>query len=84
MDHCTSARVTETPASTSIVRTGCEAIDTSLVNDDYVLLNVNAPLQLGGRSDDSNYPSGVSRQGFTGCIKNFWHNGLVGIHEMNR
>jgi len=45
---------------------------------DKVLININAPLQLGGRSNlKIGYPQNVLKNGFNGCIKNLIHNGEV-------
>ena len=77
LDHCSRAMVTEDEVNTSSDFTNCEAVDDTLILDDFILLNVNTPLQLGGRRENINYPPGLTKQGFTGCIKNFWHNGLV-------
>lgn len=44
------------------------------------LLNVNTPLQLGGRATDHRtpaYPPGVYKYGFKGCIKELQHNGKL-------
>ena len=75
VDHCDTAMVTENINTSFSDRSSCEAFGTA-PGDDYIL-NVNAPVQLGGRGDSYNYPSGLTRQSYNGCMKNLWHNGMV-------
>ena len=75
IDHCDSAAVNENIDISSSDRSSCEALGTA-PGDDYIL-NVNTPVQLGGREDGYNYPSGLTRQSYKGCLKNLWHNGMV-------
>jgi len=57
-------------------RRACELVTET--PGDGRMLNVNGPLQLGGKSNQrTKYPGGVLRDGFNGCIKNFFHNGQV-------
>lgn len=57
-------------------RRACEAASETPGEGKYI--NVNTPLQLGGRSNVKvKYPQHVMRDGFQGCIKNFIHNGQV-------
>ena len=62
------------PTSDSIVddRSICEV--TGSTPGENLFLNVNAPLQLGGRYTVPNLPSGISTAKFNGCVKNLKHN----------
>jgi len=78
VDRCRSAVIdeSETDQTSSQDRRPCEVV--SHTPGHSTLLNINAPLQLGGRSNHKvKYPDGVTRQGFDGCIKNLYHNGQV-------
>ena len=78
VDRCRSAEVVENDAvqKSDEDRRACEA--NSETPGDAKYLNVNTPLQLGGRSNNKLlYPHHVTRHGFKGCIKNFIHNGQV-------
>ena len=47
-----------------------------------VLLNVQSLLQLGGRyptKSPPSFPTGVPTKGFKGCLKNLFHNSIVGV-----
>ena len=47
-------------------------------------ININTPLQLGGRSNsDITFPDNVLQEGLNGCIKNLMHNGEVGIQSIS-
>ncbi|XP_071179939.1 neural-cadherin-like isoform X3 [Mytilus edulis] len=39
-----------------------------------MFLNVNAPLQLGGRQSQPNLPAGITNNKFNGCVRNLRHN----------
>lgn len=57
-------------------RRACEAL--SEVPGDRQFVNINAPLQVGGRANHGvKYPQNVLRDGFYGCIKNLFVNGEV-------
>ena len=78
VDRCTSAVVAESETQQTSVqdRRPCEVI--SQTPGYSTLVSVNAPLQLGGRSNPKvRYPDSVIRDGFDGCIKNLYHNGQV-------
>ena len=76
IDHCSSAPVNETINWSTEDRSKC-AFKTTAPGDRF-LLSVSSAVQLGGRiSLTSSYPSGLSKSGFQGCIKNFFHNGEV-------
>ena len=78
VDRCKSAVVmeSETGRTSSQDRRACEVL--SQTPGHSTLVSVNAPLQLGGRSDVKvKYPDNVIRDGFDGCIKNLYHNGEV-------
>lgn len=78
VDSCDDALVIENEnAQTSFEeRHACEGTAETLGDNKYI--NVNAPLQLGGRSNhDSAFPLDVMKEGFKGCIRNFMHNGEV-------
>lgn len=78
VDQCKSAVIYENENDQTSIedRAPCEAIaDTE---GDNMYLNVNSPLQLGGRSNPFiTKPDNVLMQGFHGCIKNLIHNGEV-------
>ncbi|KAK3086712.1 hypothetical protein FSP39_022355 [Pinctada imbricata] len=60
-------------------RRPCEASGSTLGRNKY--LNVNHMLQMGGRYDVLEYPPGLTRRRFDGCIRNFIHNGeLYDLH----
>ena len=78
VDRCNSAVIvkSETEQTSSQDRRACEVI--SQTPGHSTLVSVNAPLQLGGRSNlKVKHPDGVVRDGFDGCIKNLYHNGQV-------
>lgn len=78
IDRCEAATVTETDIDHSSTedRRACESV--AETPGDGRMLNVNGPLQLGGKSNTrTKYPNGLLRDGFNGCIKNFFHNGQV-------
>jgi len=76
LDRCDSATVLQSHEASIEDRRPCEAVGETPGDADYV--NVNLPLQLGGRMRPAaDYPSHVARDGFHGCIKNFVHNGQV-------
>ena len=77
VDSCQSSDVSEAVLSTSDDRKACESSATA--PGEKFLLNVNSPLQLGGRSNPSaNYPTGLTASGFQGCMKDLEVNGMVG------
>jgi len=85
VDRCESAGVideSETGQTSSHDdRRPCELISTTPGHS--TIINVNAPLQLGGRSNFKvRYPDNVIRDGFNGCIKNLRHNGLVSSFKL--
>ena len=63
-------------------RSACEVIAETPGDNKYI--NVNTPLQLGGRSKATTvtYPRNVMDLGFDGCVKNLIHNGQVGARLM--
>ena len=77
--------VSQTGRTLSQDRRPCEVV--SQTPGLSTLVSVNAPLQLGGRSNVKvthpdvkvMYPDSVIRDGFDGCIKNLYHYGQVGI-----
>ena len=75
VDYCKVAEIIENINSTYEDRSACE-VDMQTASD-YFLLNVNTPLQLGGRRTNPNYPPDITLEGFNGCIKNLRHNGKV-------
>ena len=80
VDQCESAVIQENENSQTSHhdKRPCEAKGETPGNNKY--LNVNTPLELGGRSTPFvSYPRDVTDQGFKGCIKNVIHNGEVGI-----
>ena len=75
VDHCADPDIEENIANSTEDRSKCEA--KGEMGGEHFLLNVNTPLQLGGRANPSvNYPSSLGGS-YTGCIKNLRHNGLV-------
>lgn len=44
-----------------------------------MFLNVNAPLQLGGRQSQPNLPAGITNNKFNGCVRNLRHNNEVSL-----
>ena len=72
IDHCSNAPYDETLNSYSMDRSLCEA--SGRVPKERFLLNVAAPLQLGGRSDAS-FNADLKRNSFSGCVRNLIHNG---------
>ena len=78
VDRCKSAVTveSETGRTSSQDRRPCEVV--AQTPGISTLVSVNAPLQLGGRSNVKvKYPDNVVRDGFDGCIKNLYHNGQV-------
>ena len=76
MDNCDDAHITEQESTQTSAedRAACEFVAETLGENKY--LNLNTPLQLGGRSSPySNSPIDVMTKGFKGCIRNFIHNG---------
>jgi hypothetical protein len=51
-------------------RSKCEVIGST--PGENMFLNVNAPLQMGGRY--TNVPSGITTNKFSGCVRNLRHN----------
>lgn len=83
VDRCEITSVMENEnVQTSVEdRRACEASSETPGENKYI--NVNTPLQLGGRSNIKvKYPPNVHKEGFHGCIKNFIHNGEVGIDSV--
>ncbi|XP_061183428.1 neural-cadherin-like [Saccostrea echinata] len=79
VDHCLSA---DSSDGQDQDRTPCES--SGLTRGENIFLNVNAPLQMGGRYVDTNYPSGVSNEKFKGCVRNMRHNGeLYNLYTKN-
>lgn len=76
VDHCRVSTVTETIESSVADRRACEVIGES--TGESFLLNLYAPLQLGGRSVETNYPREIQGD-YEGCIKNLWVNGQVRV-----
>jgi len=74
VDHCSNANYVETLNSFSMDRSLCEA--SGYVPKEKFLLNVAAPLQLGGRSDTS-FNANLKTTSLTGCVRNLQHNGEV-------
>ena len=74
VDHCESSIVDESINGTSEIRTSCESSHT-YINGDQFLLNVNTPLEVGGKS--TSYPGGITTTGFNGCLKNLRYNDKV-------
>ena len=78
VDQCRSAEIDESEMrqKSQQQRRWCETQATTPGASHY--LNVHTPLQLGGRSDAGyDFPMGVQKRGFHGCVKNFRHNGEV-------
>jgi len=81
VDHCSSAVLDETIASSIEDRSRCDFTET--VPGDMVLL-APMPVQLGGRiSPRTRYPPGLTSVGFVGCMKNLIHNGEVRLIPMS-
>ena len=79
VDFCKSAYMYENENDGDSIedRLPCEA--KTRTPGDNKFINVNTPLQLGGRSSPFvSYPLDVMVQGFDGCVKNLIHNGEVG------
>lgn len=76
VDRCLAAKVTVNDHSSSEDRRPCEAVGQTPGESE--ILNVVAPLQLGGRMHHSaHYPAHAGRESFNGCIKNLFHNSQV-------
>jgi hypothetical protein len=78
VDRCEAASIAENDAAQTSVedRRACEAASETPGEGKYI--NVNTPLQLGGRSNPrTKSPQHVAKDGFSGCIKNLIHNGEV-------
>ena len=77
VDHCSVGAVNENINSSAEDRQACS--DTKTSTGERFLLNLNTPLELGGRSKPAvNYPSNL-QPGINGCIKNLMYNGMVGV-----
>lgn len=74
VDHCKDAIVEENIENSTESDNGCK-ISTDLKLSRNYLDNIN-PFQLGGRKSTS-YPSGITKNGFNGCMKNVRHNGVL-------
>ncbi len=78
VDDCSSATINENEYDGTFEedRAPCETERTTPGENRFI--NVNTPLQLGGRSNPNiAFPSNVMEQGFDGCVKNLVHDGLV-------
>ncbi|XP_048742923.2 neural-cadherin-like isoform X4 [Ostrea edulis] len=79
VDHCLSA---DSQDGENQDRTACE--NSGSTRGEHIFLNVNAPLQMGGRYISPAYPAGVSNQKFKGCVRNMRHNGeLYNLYTKN-
>ncbi len=80
VDQCKSAVIYENENDQTSIedREPCEVVE--VTNGDNIYINVNTPLQLGGRSNPFiAFPENVILQGFDGCVKNLMHNGEVSL-----
>ncbi len=78
VDECRAAVVQENENDQTFEedRAPCEVERSTPGENKY--LNVNSPLQLGGRSNPVvSFPKNVLPVGFDGCIKNLIHDGEV-------
>ena len=81
VDRCKMAQVNEDSQSSYADFSACQAEGETKGENKYI--NVNAPLQLGGRKEkDIRYPENVISQGFDGCIRNLMHDGWVGLYTL--
>eukprot|EP00105_Crassostrea_gigas_P039530 XP_019923678.1 PREDICTED: neural-cadherin-like [Crassostrea gigas] len=79
VDHCLSADNVEGEDQD---RSPCET--SGLTRGENIFLNVNAPLQMGGRYVAPSYPTGVTSEKFKGCVRNMRHNGeLYNLYTKN-
>ena len=82
VDDCKAATIEENEYDQTFDedRAPCEVERTTPGENKFV--NVNTPLQLGGRSNTNiEFPDSVSDKGFYGCIKNLIHDGEVGRYQ---
>lgn len=80
VDHCKVAGMVESEGSQPSTedRRACEAVSETPGENKYI--NVNTPLQLGGRlNPKAKFPQNVIKDGFNGCIKNLIHDGRVSV-----
>ena len=78
VDDCKSATIEEDEYDQTFDedRAACEIERTT--PGENIFINVNTPLQLGGRSNPNvEFPVDVRDVGFDGCIKNLIHDGEV-------
>ena len=76
VDACRNAIIDENLEESTLNTDACK-VSGELPQDDF-LLDVMTPLEVGGRSHPNiNYPTDITGQGFTGCIKNIRVNGQV-------
>ncbi len=76
VDSCRNAVINENLTDSSLDTSACKV--TGELPGDNFLLDVIAPLEVGGRSNPNiGYPPGINDQGFDGCIKNLRVNGEV-------
>ena len=70
VDYCKDIQ----PTTDSIVedRSPCEM--TKSTPGENKFLNINGPLQLGGRYTTPNLPAGITTNKFDGCVRNLKHN----------
>jgi hypothetical protein len=78
IDHCLDAVIYDTEP-VKMDRNRCENISQIPLHSE--LLNVNAPLQIGGISHHSIAQNSHTTQGFTGCIRDLTHNSY--IYDLN-
>ncbi|XP_013408639.1 neural-cadherin isoform X2 [Lingula anatina] len=79
VDNCENAQVVENDGNTSTEDTRLCAAEGETPGENK-FINVNLPLQLGGRQNP-NFPAEVTSGGFDGCVKNLIHNGeLYDLH----
>ena len=82
VDDCKAATIEENEYDQTFDedRAPCEVERTTPGENKFI--NVNTPLQLGGRSNTNiEFPDSVSDIGFDGCIKNLIHDGEVGRYH---
>ena len=80
VDDCKAATIEENEYDQTFDedRAPCEVERTTPGENKFV--NVNTPLQLGGRSNTNiEFPDSVTDTGFDGCVKNLIHDGEVGV-----
>ncbi|CAD5119447.1 unnamed protein product [Dimorphilus gyrociliatus] len=74
VDNCKDASVDENIDNSTENDSGCKSFKDVITSRSY--LDNNNPLQLGGRKS-VNFPAGIVKNGFNGCMKNLRHNGVV-------